>query len=152
MTTGYTYLQRNNYSFGLAHPVFPVKMAGLFEDSLFVPKQLKQYAFFKDLFPVYLLTSYRWTRFYYFARRLEPGRRPMSDISNNVQHSRRQCAVKPLAEPFQIYQGHACPAKIEAGGARHRSANRCGVLQGLSFPEPTQGHRLCTPLRDCIVL
>ncbi|HQD31403.1 MAG TPA: hypothetical protein PLY59_07395, partial [Clostridiales bacterium] len=62
MTTGYTYLQRNNYSFGLAHPVFPVKMAGLFEDSIFVPKQLKQYAFFKDLFPVYLLTSYRWTR------------------------------------------------------------------------------------------
>jgi len=36
-------------------------MTGLFEDSLFVPKQLKQYAFFKDLFPVYLLTSYHWT-------------------------------------------------------------------------------------------
>jgi hypothetical protein len=40
---------------------FPAKTAGLIEDSLFVPKQPKQYSFFKDLFPVNLLTSYRWT-------------------------------------------------------------------------------------------
>ena len=62
MTTGYIYLQRNSRSFAWdALCFFPAKTAGLIEDSLFVPKQPKQYSFFKDLFPVNLLTSYRWT-------------------------------------------------------------------------------------------
>jgi hypothetical protein len=46
-------------------------MAGFIGDSLFAPKQPKQYAIFNDLFPVYLLTSYRWTPFQQHSSPLE---------------------------------------------------------------------------------